>query len=81
MRKIFGASALFSLVMLQACTPIPIYQAPSPGPDTAKLKLSFTDESLISGVVIVGQVDGEIIYECGYLFLDLNNILENKMPF
>lgn len=57
------ATILPLIVSVAACTPIPIYQPPSDTSQSAHLKLSLKDQSLLAGVAIISQTEGEI--DCG----------------
>ena len=50
-------------VSLNACAPIPIYQPPSDTKNSAHIRLSFEDESILAGVATVSRIEGDII--CG----------------
>jgi hypothetical protein len=61
--RLLIVTVLLISVLSSGCTPTPIYKEPMDLDHSARVSLSLSDESLISGIAIVGIVDGTIV--CG----------------
>ena len=67
----------YSLLLIafgcSACTPIPIYQPPANVSESAHIRLSLKDESLLSGVATISQIEGNIV--CGEPLPNLKRLI------